>query len=144
MKNPQTLAMNLNKKFPNEKLNTIGKKACCAFVLMWCLGIEPDDADAIMLVDDLMKHGGVDKNCTVYWADAIKLLTGRTIKKIDFTKITSISDIKGRTPVLYKKKPTDETGHWVGIENGAIIFNPLSYSECVLYGKPVEKRVIYF
>ena len=39
---PQTYAEELNKIFPNSKLTAISKYGCCAFVLLWCLGIEPD------------------------------------------------------------------------------------------------------
>ena len=140
MKNPQTLADKLNKEFSNKKLEQIAKRGCCAFVLLWCLGIEPDDTEAILTVADMIDEGSLEEDCTVLWAKAIRNLTGRTLKKIDFVDITSIKGIKERTPVLYKKKPTDKGGHWVGVENGKIKFNPLNYSVCVSEGKPAELR----
>lgn len=54
MKCPQDLATELYKHFPNEKLKMIKDYACCAFSLIWYLGLDPSDVDAIMLVSDLM------------------------------------------------------------------------------------------
>ena len=140
MKNPQTLAIELNKDFPNPRMKAIGDWACCAFTLLWCLGIEPDDITAIQTVSDLMKDGALDNECTVYWADCIENLTGRKLKKLEKVPITSIKKIKGRTPVRYT---FNGKGHWVGVENGRIAFNSLKESDCVSKGKPTEMRVIY-
>ncbi len=140
MKNPQTLAIELNKDFPNPRLKAIGDYACCAFTLLWCLGIEPDDITAIQTVSDLMKDGALDNECTVYWADCIENLTGRKLKKLEKVPITSIKKIKNRTPVFYTY---NGKGHWVGVENGRIAFNSLKESVCVSQGKPTEMRVIY-
>ena len=58
--------------------------------------------------------------------------------------ITSIKDIKKRTPVKYER--IDENGkkhaHWVGVENGKIGFNSLKTSLCVNKGKPVTARIL--
>lgn len=140
MKAPQTYAEELNEVFPNSRLNAIAKYGCCAFVLLWCLGIEPEqDIDAIKTVARLMDKGAITDTCTVKWADAIKALSGRTMKSIDFVDTKIISNIKERTPVRYD---WNGKSHWVGVENGKIAFNPLRYSNCVTNGQPASKRVI--
>lgn len=144
MTNPQTLAEELYKRYPDWKLDKIRRYACCAFVLLWCLGIEPSDIDAVLMVTDLMEDGALDDNCKVYWNRAVKRLTGRELKEVKFTKINDIKNIKERTPVYYKRYPEAPTGHWVGVENGKIGFNPLSFSVCVEEGQPVEMRELIF
>ena len=138
MKNPQTLCLKLQHKLSPERLETIYKYGCCAFVLLWCLGIDPDDMQAIELVSDMIDAGVIEKDCTVHWADAVKILTGRTIT-VEFKDIKDILKIKDRTPVRYDYKGN---GHWVGVERGMIAFNPLEYSQCVDKGRPVTARII--
>lgn len=139
MKAPQTLAKELNQMFPNKNLESIAKWGCCAFTLLWCLGLEPEDIDAIKVLFELQKAGAIDEECTVYWAKAIEHLTGRTLESLDKVKIKSIKSIKKRTPVRYVY---NGQGHWVGVENGKIAFNSLSHSNCVENGKPTEMRVL--
>ena len=43
MNHPQTVALDISRKLTKQRLETINKYGCCAFVLLWCLGIEPDD-----------------------------------------------------------------------------------------------------
>lgn len=141
MKHPQSLAAELYSHFPAGNLKAIKDYGCCAFVLMWCLGIEPDDdAEAVMTVDSLIQAKALKEDCTVKWAEAIRRLTGREIKAVDFVNITSIVHIKDRCPVRY-----DYSGksHWVGVENGKIAFNPLKFSVCVENGKPSTMRIIH-
>ena len=143
MKNPQTLAEELNKEFPNPDLEMIGANACCALVLMWCLGIEPDDLEAIRTVQRMRKVQVLRNDCVVYWYKAVPFLTGRELENVEFKKITSLKGIKTRTPVLMAKPGNAEgVGHWVGVENGRIRFNPKKYSVNVAEGKPVEMRVL--
>ena len=139
MKNPQTLAIELNQMFPNKDMESIAKWGCCAFTLLWCLGIEPEDIDAIKTLHDLKKEGAIDKECTVYWVRAIECLTGRTLESLEKVKIKSIKSIKKRTPVRFVY---NGQGHWVGVENGKIAFNSLSRSNCVENGSPSEMRVL--
>lgn len=141
MKHPQSLAAELYSHFPAGNLKAIKDYGCCAFVLMWCLGIEPDDdAEAIMTVDSLIQAKALEEDCTVKWAEAIRRLTGRKMEAVDFVNITSIVHIKDRCPVRY-----DHSGksHWVGVENGKIAFNPLKRSVCVESGKPSTMRIIH-
>lgn len=139
MKNPQTLAEELYKHFPTPKLKSIKDYACCAFTLIWWLGIDCSDIDAIMLVSDLIKSKALDPDCTVYWADCIKRLTGREMISLDKVPITSISKIKNKTIVKYT---CGKYSHWVGVEAGKVVFNSLKYSNCVTNGKPTEMRII--
>lgn len=139
MKNPQTLAEELYKHFPTPKLRSIRDSACCAFALMWWLGIDCSDIEAIMTVSDLIKSHALDEDCTVYWAKCIQQLTGREMASLDKVPITSIKKIKGRTIVRFMN---GKVGHWVGVEGGKVVFNSLAHSKCVEEGKPTEMRII--
>ena len=139
MKNPQTLAEELYKHFPTAKLKSIKENACCVFTLIWWLGIDPSDIEAIMLVSDLMKEHVIDEDCTVIWSLCIKSLTGRELLSLEKKKITSIKDIKEKTIVKYTR---GSYSHWVGVEEGKIVFNSLQFSRCVADGKPTECRII--
>ena len=35
-----------------------------------------------------------------------------------------------------------KVGHWVGVEEGKVVFNSLTYSRCLEEGKPTECRII--
>ena len=138
MKYPQTLAREFCSVISPARLETIGKYGCCAFVLLWCLGIEPDNMEAIELINDMINAGVIEKDCTVHWVEAVKFLTGRDIT-VEFKNIKDILSIKDRTPVRYDYKGL---GHWVGVERGMIAFNPLKQSNCVDKGVPVTARII--
>lgn len=145
MKHPQTLAKNLNMMFPNPDLKIIADNACCVFVLMWVLGIEQEDIDSIRTVQNMRINKAIMKDCTVTWSDAISYLTGRTLKELKKTDITTIKNIKKRTIVLYAKEGNAKgVGHCVGVEKGKIAFNPLEYSVNVAEGRPVEMRELIF
>lgn len=139
MKNPQSLAEELYKHFPIPKLKSIAENACCAFTLIWWLGLDVSDIDAIMLVSDLIKEHALDEDCTVYWAECIKRITGRAMTGFEKKPITTIKNIKEKTIVKFTQ---GKKGHWVGVENGKVVFNSLSYSNCVENGKPTECRII--
>lgn len=133
---PQSLALEL----AAMELKNIGENACCAFVFLWCLGIEPDDPiECIRLVQEALKKGYIQKDCTVEWWKWGKALTGRGIE-VEKVKITTISNIKERTPVWYSINGV--SGHWVGVEKGKIAYNPLKESTNVKNGRPRELRKI--
>ena len=134
MKSPQSLAEELY-SIPLAEIADFG---CCAFVLIWCLGLEMSDIDAIKKVADGMKKGVLDLDCTVKWYEFASFL-GCPIKSVEFKQICDIKGIKERTPVRY-----DYNGkyHWVGVENGKIAFNSLKNSVCVKYGKPTTARIL--
>ena len=139
MKNPQSLAEELYKHFPIPKLKAIKDYACCAFSLIWWLGIDCSDVDAVMLVSDLMKHNALDVDCTVIWSLCIKQLTGREMLSLEKKSITTIKNIKEKTIVKFTN---GKFSHWAGVENGKVVFNSLKYSNCVEKGKPTEARII--
>jgi len=138
MKYPQSAAKKFYLDVPPERLETISKYGCCAFVLLWCLGIEPDDMEAVKIVNSMINAKVIEADCTVRWAEAVKFLTGREIT-IQFKDVRDILSIRDRTPVRYDYKGK---GHWVGAERGMIAFNPLEYSQCVDKGRPVTARII--
>lgn len=141
MKNPQTVAENLAKVFPNPKLKAIGDFACCCFTLMWYLGIDQSDADAIITVGNLIDQKALDGECTVYWFPVVKALTGRELESVTEEKITSIKKIKGKAIVKYMNGTQP---HWVGVLNGKIVFNSRVYSKTIEQGKPVLIKVLKF
>jgi len=120
MNNPQSLAIELKDTISPERLESIGRYGCCAFVLLWCLGLEPEDIDAIKTLNNMINAGVIEKDCTVKWAEAAQYLTGRKIT----VEFKDIKDLR------------------VGVENGMIKFNPLVYSQCVDKGRPVTARII--
>lgn len=138
MKHPQTYCWEIRQKLTPARLETIYNYGCCAFVLLWCLGIEPEDFTAIELISDMIDAGVIEKDCTVHWAEACKFLTGRDIS-VEFKDIKILKGIKERTPVRYDYKGKS---HWVGVERGMIAFNPLEYSQCVDKGRPVTARLL--
>ena len=139
MKNPQSLAEELFKHFHDPKLKAIRDYACCAFSLIYWLGIDCEDVDAIMLVSDLMNHKALDVDCTVYWAECIKQLTGREMESLEKVQIKDLKKIKEKTIVKFSN---GGYSHWVVCENGKVVFNSLKYSNCVEKGKPTEARII--
>ena len=139
MKKPQSLAEELYKHFPTSKLKAIKDYACCAFSLIYWLGIDCSDVDAVMLVSDLMKHNALDVDCTVYWAECIKQLTGREMESLEKVQIKDIKKIKEKTIVKFSN---GGYSLWVVVENGKVVFNSLKYSKCVSEGKPTEARII--
>jgi hypothetical protein len=139
MKNPQSLAEELYKHFHDQKLKAIKDYACCAFSLIYWLGIDCSDVDAVMLVSDLMKHNALDPDCTVYWAECIKQLTGREMESLEKVQIKDLKKIKEKTIVKFSN---GGYSHWVVAENGKVVFNSLKYSKCVSDGKPTEARII--
>ena len=139
MKNPQSLAEELFKHFHDPKLKAIKDYACCAFSLIYWLGIDCEDVDAIMLVSDLINKHALDTDCTVYWSECIKQLTGREMESLEKVQIKDIKKIKEKTIVKFSN---GGYSHWVVAENGKVIFNSLKYSKCVSEGKPTEARII--
>lgn len=139
MKNPQSLAEELYKHFHDPKLKAIKDYACCAFSLIYWLGIDCQDVDAIMLVSDLMNHKALDVDCTVYWAECIKQLTGREMESLEKVQVKDLKKIKEKTIVKFTN---GKYSHWVVVENGKVVFNSLQYSNCVENGKATECRII--
>lgn len=142
---PQKDAITLSKI---KNLETIAKYGCCAFVYLWCLGIEPDSIRAIEILDDAIRTQKLGEDCLVKWAEFGTWLTGRGIS-VEFIDIKDIKNIRERTPVFYSTQKRNKdgslpSGHWVGVENGKIKYDPmgLGNSNNVKYGSPITRRKI--
>lgn len=141
MNQPQKLAEDLNKVFPNPKMQAIGEFACCVLTLMWYLGIEQSDIDAIMTVASLMDKKIIDKECLVYWFPTVEALTGRQLKNVSEKPITTIKGIKGKAIVKFKN---GSQYHWGGVSNGKVVFDSKGKSKTIAEGKPVLIKVLEF
>jgi hypothetical protein len=137
VKNPQSTCEKLA-NIGEQQLKAIADYGCCAFTLLWCLGIEPDDEKAIETIARLMNVKALDEECLVYWDKCVFYLTGRHCE-VEEQKISTIRNIKERTPVLYEY---NGKAHWVGVENGEIAFNSLIKSVCVEKGVPTQARIL--
>lgn len=140
MKHPQTVAEQLYVQFPSAKLKSVKDYSCCVLTFMWCMGYDPEDTEALIVVGQMLDKGIIDPDCTVYWDKVSRFISGRgcSIEKVN---INSISKIKERTPVKYSY---NGKSHWVGVEKGKIKFNALETSVCVNKGKPTEARILHF
>lgn len=137
MENPQSLATEI---LQLKNLKAISESACTAFCVLWWLDIDCSDVDAIKIIDDAIINGAIEKDCTVTWVKFIKWLTGRNCDVI-FTDISTIKRIKEKSIVKFTY---NDNSHWVGVENGKVVFDPLGlgHSVCVAKGKPVTMRTI--
>lgn len=136
---PQKLA---NELLKINNLQTIADYSCTALCVLWYLGLDLSDSDAINIVNDAINLKKIDSDCTVTWIPYIQWLTGRTCS-IDFKDIKSLSEIKEKAIVKFSH---NNRSHWVGVENGKVVFDPLGLgnSVCVAKGKPVTARIINF
>lgn len=141
MLHPQRTALELCEVWNNDRIRLIADSGCCAFCLMWYLHLDYSDYFAIRKVEELYKHGGVDRDCVVQWKKACKILIGKEPKSVEFGKLKQLSDITGTAIVKFEY---GEKCHWVGVSNGHIVFNPLTYSQCVQFGEPTEYRRLTF
>ncbi len=135
MKTPQTTAVEISKNCVN-----IGKYSCLAMCYLYCIGIdEENELEYIRLVNNAIKEGLLDDECTVLNAEKfIEHFSGRRCRVLK-KNIYNIKDIKEPTPVNYTYNGYN---HWVVVENGKIAFNSLLNSNCVNKGKPTEARII--
>ncbi|MCQ2587917.1 MAG: hypothetical protein MJ174_07365 [Treponema sp.] len=122
-----------------NKIINIRKYGCCAFATIWALGIEATNEESWALLLNALENKSLDKDCTVNWGAFTKFLTGKEIIP-EFKAINSLEDIKdcGRCVVRYDN---GNNSHWVGVEDGKVAFNSLSFSYCVNYGKPTTARI---
>jgi hypothetical protein len=138
---PQSIAIELSKVFPDKKLLSIANYGCCAFVSVWIMGIEKPLAAITTIAEEIGKS--LEADCTVHWIEFFKNVSGREIA-VEFREINKLSDlnrVKGRCAVRF-----DYNGHshWVGVENGKIVYNSIKHSNCVEKGKPTKARIITF
>ena len=128
-------------KHPQTVIKNFNDNTCLFICYLYCMGLEPDT------LADWMDHykTALQKKCIDeegFVLDAEKLLLYLTGKKWSVTKkeINTIKDIKERTPVFYSID--GKSGHFVVVEDGEIVFNPLEVSNNVKKGKPISARII--
>lgn len=138
MKYPQTKAELLAKN-----IKAIADNGCLAMCYLYCIGLGDSEYNLIGILSEAMDMGLLEKDCFV--SDADKFLNaycGANKVKVIKKNITSLEEITGDfTPVRFDYKGK---GHWVVVENGRIVFNPLLNSQCVNKGKPTTSRIITF
>ena len=144
MKNPQSLAIELNNQFPNPKMKAIGDFACCCFTLFWYLDFGFTDVEAIQMVGRLINKKVdneicLDEECTVHWFPIIKDLTGREVESVSEKTITTLRGIKGKAIVKFGN---GNKKHWGGVKNGVVVFDSLGRSRTIAEGKPELIKVI--
>ncbi len=125
---PQTFASEVSKN-----IDAIGKYGCLAMCYLYCVGIRDNALVYIRILSDCMNKGILDKESFVNSASQyLEYVTG---KRFDVTKkqFNDLSKIKEPYPVRYAYNGKK---HWVVVENGKIVFNPLLNSQCVTKGKP--------
>lgn len=141
MNYPQTEAMNLSVVFPEcERLKQIANNSCLAMCYLHCIGIEAESIpNYLRYITDSMDKGFLDSDCTVLNAEKfLKHFSGKEFSVIK-KDVSKIDNIKKLTPVRFD---FNNKQHWVVVENGRIVFNPLLNSLCVAKGKPTTARII--
>lgn len=86
-------------------------------------------------------HKGIlDDEITVLDAASfLELCNPHNKYEVEKKTITTIADIKEATPVRFDR---NGYGHWVVVENGKVVFDPLDDSKCVKFGVPTTARII--
>lgn len=127
-------------------MKALGESGCLAFCYAYTadalLKRKTNEAEMIMRLCQARGDGVIDAQCNVY--DANYLLRYYGGRKFDVKK-TSIADgdishIIKPTPVRFLAK--GHGGHWVVVENGQIVWNPLIWSFNVEHGKAIEAREV--
>lgn len=121
-----------------DNLKTISENGCCAFCVLWYFDVDIYNDDAILLINDAIKDKVLKPDCTVLWKEFAHWLTGRDID-VEFRDIKSLKEIEGRAIVKFVNGNYE---HWVGVEDGKIVFNSQAHSLCVQKGQPVTARII--
>lgn len=121
--------------------SSIGAGGCLFFCYLYCCGAYTGDADALKQAVEAIDKGIIEKDCTCTHPERLFYeKAGRRVRILKKT-ISSIEDIKEKTPVNFKNNGFN---HWVVVENGEIVFNSLEKSVCVAKGKPTDARIIEY
>lgn len=129
-------------KCPQTVIQEFNNNTCLFMCYIYCCGLLPDSlAGWLDYYIRALKAKCIDE-CG-YVLDAEKLIRLVTGRRVSVTKkdIESIENITGPYPVMYSMNG-GKSGHFVVVENGEIIFNPLEVSQNVNKGKPVSARII--
>lgn len=128
-------------KYPQSYATKFFNGVCLALCYLYCSEREvKSDNEATRICIDALDKGLLEEDGTVKSAyDLLKFYDGNSydVFKKD---ISSISDIKEPTPVRYYAKGF--IPHWVVVENGRIVFNPIINSNSVNKGRPETARII--
>lgn len=127
-------------KFISGAVRSIAESGCLALSYLFCAGVPLDSMEYLKWVERGMRAGVIDSDSTVLSAGAfLNLVTGEkwAVEKKALPE-KSIEAITRPTPTRFLAK--GHGGHWVAVENGRIVFNPLETSYNVNYGEPVEIR----
>ena len=126
---------------PQTVIQNFNNNTCLFMCYVYCCGLLPDNIqDWLSYYITALNRGCIGEDGFILdGAKLINVLTGRsvTVTKRD---ITDIKDIKKKSPVMYSID--GKSGHFVVVENGKIVFNPLEYSRNVDKGKPISVREI--
>ncbi|MBQ0003599.1 MAG: hypothetical protein KBT21_08670 [Treponema sp.] len=126
---------------PQTEMIKFSNNICLFMCYLFCVDIRPDSIAAWCryLAEGIGYKVLDDEGFVLDAPKLLKLLTGKehTVFKVD---LKGIEGIKNKTPVLYSMN--GKTGHWVVVENGQIVFDPLIDSQNVKKGKPISARVI--
>lgn len=129
-------------KCPQTVIQEFNNNTCLFMCYIYCCGLIPDTIEGWLdYYIHALKTGCINEEGFVLDAEKlIRLVSGR---RVSVTKkaITDIKSIKEKCPVMYSMNG-GKSGHFVVVENGEIIFNPLEVSQNVNKGKPVSARII--
>lgn len=120
---------------------SIGAGGCLFFCYLYCSGAYTSESDALKKAAEAIENGTIEKDCTVSHPERIFYENAGRRVRILRKKISSLDEIKEKTPVNFVN---GQFNHWVVVENGKIVFNPLERSVCVAKGKPTEARIIEY
>lgn len=128
---------------PQTAIIEFNNNTCLFICYVFCCGLLPESlADWMEFYKTALEKKVITEKGYITDADRLfYCLTGKKVKVIK-QEITTIKDIKEKTPVLYSINGKD--GHFVVVENGKIVFNPLEVSQNVNKGKPISARIINY
>ncbi|MBQ5998033.1 MAG: DUF261 family protein [Treponema sp.] len=126
---------------PQTVIQEFNNNTCLFMCYIYCCGLLPDTLEGWL--DYYIR--ALKAKCIGddgFILDAEKLIFCLSGRKVSVTKkeIKSLSEIKEMAPVLFSINGKD--GHFVVVENGQIVFNPLEVSQNVNKGKPISARII--
>lgn len=127
---------------PQTVIQEFNNNTCLFICYIYCCGLLPDTLEGWLdYYSRALKAKCIGEDGFVL--DAEKLIFCLTGRKVSVTKkaIQNIEEVTGPYPVMYSMNG-GKSGHFVVVENGKIVFNPLEVSQNVNKGKPVSVREI--
>ncbi len=126
---------------PQTKVKLVADNCCLFMCYLYCVGFRTvSTSQWLLMLSQALDAKLIDDECTVLNAE--KLIDFFTKKKYGVSKksISGIAGITSPTPVKYAA--AGYIPHWVVVENGEIVFNPLLNSKSVTNGKPCDARIL--